>query len=573
MIIITRINNLVFILLLYFWSISCGPRSLNSKGESPNIIWLVAEDLGPYIPAFGDSTVDTPNLDRLSREGVRYTNVYSVSGVCSPSRAALATGMYPSSIGAHNMRTLFQQPAAKQKGIINYEVVPPPEVKMVSQIMRENDYYCTNNQKEDYQFFKSILAWDESSIFAHWRNRPQNSKFFSVFNFGVTHESNIWNPWFRQFDLDPFPPHRSLKGGWWKQFEGLKKPLYIDQGINIKIPPYLPETDIVLEDMKRMYSNIVEMDDKVGLILSQLEEDGLLEKTIIVWYTDHGGPLPRQKRLLYDSGINVPLIIRYPGKDRAGEVDQRMISFVDFAPTLLSMAKIRPSPNYQGYAFEGVYKASHSRKYIHAAADRFDEHYDMIRAVRDKKFKYIRNFNTEKPYYLPLEYRERMGSMKELLRLRDSGQLNEIQMQWFRSSKPNEELFDVSNDPHELRNIADNSVYKDKLIELRNECSRWMEEIKDMGFIEEEKIIQTFWPDKKQPKTSLPVVEVIDGYINIKTETPGASIGYKYGWDEGPGDGWRPYSELNKPLKGERIKCIAHRIGFCPSDTIYFPDN
>ena len=125
-------------------------------------------------------------------------------------------------------------------------------------------------------------------------------RFFSVFNFGVTHESNIWNPWFRQFDLDPFPPHRSLKGGWWKQFEGLKKPLYIDQGINIKIPPYLPETDIVLEDMKRMYSNIVEMDDKVGLILSQLEEDGLLEKTIIVWYTDHGGPLPRQKRLLFD---------------------------------------------------------------------------------------------------------------------------------------------------------------------------------------------------------------------------------------------------------------------------------
>ena len=573
MIIITRINNLVFILLLYFWSISCGPRSLNSKGESPNIIWLVAEDLGPFIPAFGDSTIDTPNLDRLSREGVRYTNVYSVSGVCSPSRAALATGMYPTSIGAHNMRTLFQQPAAKQKGIINYEVVPPPEVKMVSQIMRENDYYCTNNRKEDYQFFKSVLAWDESSIFAHWRNRPKNSNFFSVFNFGVTHESNIWNPWFRQFDLDPFPPHRSLKGGWWKQFDGLKKPLYVDQGINIKIPPYLPETDIVLEDMKRMYSNIVEMDDKVGLILSQLEEDGLLEKTIIVWYTDHGGPLPRQKRLLYDSGINVPLIIRYPDKDRAGEVDQRMISFVDFAPTLLSMAKIKPSPNYQGHAFEGEYKASHSRKYIHAAADRFDEHYDMIRAVRDKKFKYLRNFNTEKPYYLPLEYRERMGSMKELLRLRDSGQLNEIQMQWFRSSKPNEELFDVSNDPHELRNIADNSAYKDKLIELRNECSRWMKEIKDMGFIEEEKIIQTFWPDRKQPKTSLPVVEVIDGYINIKTETPGASIGYKYGWDEGPGDGWRPYSELNKPLKGERIKCIAHRIGFSPSDTIYFPDN
>ena len=142
--------------------------------------------------------------------------------------------------------------------------------------------------------------------------------------------------------------------------------------------------------MKRMYSNIVEMDNKVGLILSQLEEDGLLEKTIIVWYTDHGGPLPRQKRLLYDSGIKVPMIIRYPNGKRAGEVDERLISFVDFAPTLLSMVNILPPKNQQGMAFEGKFKSTNRRLYIHAAADRFDEHYDMIRAVRDKRYKYLK---------------------------------------------------------------------------------------------------------------------------------------------------------------------------------------
>ena len=400
------------ITLFFFIFLSCSNKiKIDVK---PNILWLVAEDLSPYLPSFGDSTIITPNLDRLAKEGVRYSNVFSISGVCAPSRSAIVTGMYPTSIGAHHMRTLSQQPAAKKRGLINYEVVPPPNVKMVSQVLRENGYYCTNNKKEDYQFYKSVLAWDESSIFAHWRNRPKNSKFFSVFNFGVTHESNLWDPWYRQFDLDPFPPDRNV-GKWWEKFSGTEKPLYVSENIDLNIPPYLPDNSTVRNDMMRMYSNIVEMDEKVGLIIDQLEEDGLLEETIIVFYTDHGGPLPRQKRLLYDSGIKVPMIIRYPNKVRAGQIDERMISFVDFAPTLLSMVKIEPPDYYHGFPFEGIFKSKDDREYIHAAADRFDEYYDQIRAVRDKQYKYLRNYNTDKPYYLPLEYRERMNSMQELL--------------------------------------------------------------------------------------------------------------------------------------------------------------
>jgi len=550
----------IFFLFFFF---SCD--SNNHLSNRLNVVWLVAEDLGPYIPSFGDSTIKTPNLSRLAREGVCYNNVYSVSGVCSPSRASIVTGMYPTSIGAHHMRTISQQPAAREKGIIDYEVVPPPQVKMVSQVLRENRYYCTNNKKEDYQFYKSILAWDESSVFAHWRNRPKDSKFFSIFNFGVTHESNLWDPWYRQFDLDPFPPDRS-KEKWWEAFIGVNKTLYTPEDINLRIPPYLPDNNFVRKDLMRMYSNIIEMDQKVGLILDQLEEDGLLDKTIIVFYTDHGGPLPRQKRLLYDSGIRVPMIIRYPNKVRSGETDDRLISFVDFAPTLLSMVGISPPDYYQGIAFEGKFRTNNTREYIHASADRFDEHYDLIRAVRDKRYKYLKNYYPERPYYLPLEYRERMNTMKELLRMRQEGVLNDIQAQWFRTSKPEEELFDTYNDPHELYNLADDVSFEKKLIELRAECNRWVNDVDDKGFIAETELIETFWPDKKQPTTEEPKITVKEGKVHVTCDTKGAGIGYKYSdRDKYPWTGWRIY---DKPIELEDVQEIelrTHRIGFLPS--------
>ncbi len=554
--------------LFLFLIITCTDK--NGIKNRPNIVWLVAEDLGLYIPPFGDSTVSTPNLSQLAKEGVIYNNVYSVSGVCSPSRSAIVTGMYPSSIGAHHMRTLSQQPAAKKKGLINYEVVPPEQVKMVSQILRENGYYCTNNQKEDYQFYKSLTAWDESSIYAHWRNRPDSTNFFSIFNFGVTHESNLWDPWYRHFDLDPFPPERDI-GRWWEQFAGVEKPLYVPENIEISVPPYLPNNDIVKKDMKRMYSNIVELDNKVGLILKQLKEDHLLEKTIIVFYTDHGGPLPREKRLLYDSGIKVPMIVRFPNQYRAGEIDDRLISFVDFAPTLLSMANISLPGYHQGIAFEGKYKSKNNRKYVYAAADRFDEHYDMIRAVRDVRYKYLKNFNPEKPYYLPLEYREKMGTMKELLKMNQDGLLDSLQLQWFRSEKPKEELFDTELDPYELKNLAYDPKYYSKINELRNECKKWMNEINDKGYIEEEKLINTFWPNKIQPVTSDPIIKIVGNNLVINCGTKGANIGYKYpSKDVNPWIGWRPYTKPIPHEVGVQIEFKAHRIGFLPSEKIIY---
>lgn len=569
MIATTTINSrLARVCLTLCALLGSGHVCAQTTGGQPNILWLVAEDMSPYLSTFGDPTVSTPNLDRLAAEGVRYTNVYSVSGVCAPSRAALATGMYPTSIGAHHMRTIHQQDEARDLGLIDYEVVPPPHVRMVSEIMREHGYYASNNSKEDYQFHPSLMAWDETSLFAHWRNRPEGKPFFSVFNFGVTHEGQIWSPattWNLRYGRDVFPPDRNQEVVWKPFPPGVEKELYIPADLQVPVPPYLPDTPPVIKDIRRMYSNVVEMDRYVGVILNQLEEDGLFDETIIVWYTDHGGPLPRQKRLLYDSGLHVPMIVRYPGRERAGEVDDRLISFVDFAPTLLSQAGIQPPHYMQGRAFDGEFAEEDERPYIFAAADRFDGHYDTIRAARDKQYKYLRNFQPERGYYLPLDYREQMATMQELLRLRDAGELNEFQSQWFRSSKPEEELFDTWADPHELGNLADDPAHAEKLAEFRLVLQQWMDETGDMGFVPENDLIERFWPGREQPITATPVVRQGGGTVSITSATEGASIGYRLPGDEAPGKGWRVYTEPLHLEPGTHIEIVAHRLGYTPS--------
>ncbi len=510
--------------------------------DRPNILWLVAEDLSPIIPAFGDDTVATPNLDRLAAEGVRYTRVFSTSGVCAPSRAALATGMYQNRIGAQHMRTANVSGFGVD-GLIPYEAVPPPFVKMHSQYFREAGYYTSNNAKEDYQFRKAVTAWDDSSRTAHWRNRGVDQPFFSVFNFNITHESQIWVQ--------------------------AENPLQVPEDLEVPIPPYLPDTAVAQRDVRQVYSNIVAMDEQVGQILEELEQDGLLESTVIFWYSDHGGPLPRQKRLLYDAGLQVPMIIRYPGRWRAGELDDQLISFVDFKSTALSLAGIEPPEYVDGRAFAGEFQSSESRQYIHAAADRFDRQYDTIRAVRDNRFKYLRNYHPERGYYLPLTYREQMPIMQELLRLRDQNGLTEAQSQWFRESKPAEELFDTLADPHELTNLALDPAYSDKLLELRGELDRWLSGFDDKGMMPEPDLINEIWPGMEQPVTSSPTASRQYDRVVLSSLTPGANIGYQMlGPAEEFGSTWQVYTEPLELLPGMRLNAIAHRIGYQPSSMI-----
>lgn len=539
-----------------------------SNLDKPNILWLVTEDMGAYIPPFGDETVSTPNLSRLANEGVIYPNVYSTSGVCAPSRAALATGMYPSSIGANHMRVNSYM---KETGLPAYEAVPPSDVKMISELLRMKGYYCSNNYKEDYQFKAPVTAWDESSPYAHWRNRKKNQPFFSVFNFTDTHESGLFEPYgFRHIETRHY--HAGDTAYTWKPDRMSEKetPVHLPKNTNFKIPPYLPDTPVVRNDMWKLYNNIAEMDRQVGAVLKQLEDDGLLENTIVFFYGDHGGPLPREKRLIYDSGLNTPLIIRFPNKKNAGTKDGQLISFVDFAPTLLSLIGEKPLSSMQGQSFLGKYKANTKRKYIHAAADRFDEVTDAIRAVRDQKFKYIKNYRPNQGYYLPLAYREQIPSMKELLRLRDEGKLNAVQMQWFRNSKPEEELFDCEADPYELNNLAKNPAYKKQLSTMRTEMQTWLTSVNDKPNLPEKQLINELWGGSlTQPVTEKPMLTNSNGKISIITNTQGASIAYRIKSKKGGySKQWEVYQKPLEVSKGTTIQVQAHRIGYLRSKII-----
>jgi len=536
--------------------------------EKPNILWLVCEDMGPYIPAFGDSTIETPNLSRLAEEGIIYPNLYSVSGVCAPSRSAIATGMYPTSIGTTHMRTKSH---TKQTGLRAYEGIPPAEVKMISELLRMNGYYCTNNFKEDYQFIAPVTAWDETGHYAHYKNRAEGQPFYAIFNFTETHESGLFEPYGHRH-IETRHYHEGDTSYTWPagRMNEEQTNKHISKDIDFPIPPYLPDNEVVRRDMWKMYNNIAEMDQQVGVVLKQLEDDGLLDNTIIFFYGDHGGPLPRQKRLIYDSGLNTPLIVRFPNKQQANKKDEQLVSFVDFAPTLLSLAGVIPPEYMQGQAFLGNYPAMEKRKYIHAAADRFDEVTDAIRAVRDNRFKYIRNYRSEKGYYLPLAYREQIPTMQELLRLRDEGNLNEIQALWFRESKPREELFDCEADPHELNNLAQDPSYSDKLEELHAEMDRWITEIGDQPNLPEAELIEQLWNGAEtQPVTAEPVITSVNGEVSISCATEGASIGYKItGADGAEPMAWNVYQEPFTAPQGMKLKVKAHRIGFKASNVV-----
>lgn len=537
------ITGLTAVLVLLAWA------GGTTAGEvaPPNIVWIVIEDLSPILPPYGDNTARTPAISDLAREGVRYTSAFSTSGVCAPSRAALVTGMYPSHIGANHMRTgpwvsgnvdgdaIGRYGERMPDGVTPYEAMPGPEVKMLSELLRRQGYYASNNAKEDHQFRAPPTAWDDSSREAHWRNRPDASQpFFAVFNIGVTHESQIWAR-----------PER---------------PVLIPEDTELPIPPYLVDDEATRADVRRLYSNIIEMDQQVGARMAELNDAGLLDSTWVFFFSDHGGPLPRQKRLLYDAGLRVPLIVRPPGGGKA-ETEERLVSFVDFLPTMLSLVGAAIPEWTQGQAFLGDGDEG-PRRYVHAAADRFDETTDAVRAVRDQRFKYLRNLRPDQGYYLPLAYREQMASMQSLLAGRDAGTLTEAQAQWFRADKPQEELFDVARDPHELVNLAGDPEYASVLAGLRNEYELWSARIEDTGLLPERQYFERIWPDGQQPATQPPVFNRLeDGRIAITTATPGASVGYRL-----PGEpAWRVYQEPLAVAPGVHVAAVAQRIGYTRS--------
>lgn len=502
-----------------------------------NILWITCEDMGPRVGAYGDRTVPTPNIDRLAREGVRYNRAFATYGVCAPSRHTLITGMYPTSTGAMAMRTWKRTSALdkisdpKLLAIPTYEATPPPEVKCFSEYFRAAGYYCTNNSKTDYQFRDPITAWDESGKDAHWRNRPDKKMpFFAVFNNTTTHESGTFKP---------------------------RSPKTCDPQ-TVDVPLYYPDIPSVRQDIARHYDNIAAMDKWVGQILKQLEEDQLLDKTIILFFSDHGDGLPRAKRWVYDSGIHIPLIVRWPAKKDGGTVNNQLVSFIDFAPSMLSIAGLSVPGYMQGRVFLGPDKAG-PRKYIYAFRDRMDPAPERIRAVRDKQFKYVRNYRSDLPYIGFIPYRDQAAMMQDILKLQKSNQLGGDQWQFWAKSKPLEELYDLEADPHEINNLAANPQYFTKLHELRQAHLAWKAKYGDLGEIPETELIKKLWPpDGVQPVTSDPAIEIQNGVAEISCDTQGSSIAYRLGKD----GRWLLYTRPFRVRKTRLIEAQAIRLGW-----------
>ena len=392
------------------------PRVGSAAGggvKSPNILWISCEDISCELGCYGYPNISTPDLDRLAAQGLRYSNAYTAAPVCAPNRSTIITGMYANSIGSSHMRTTSTG--------YEYECVPPPYVRCFTEYLRAAGYYCTNNSKTDYQFAPPVTAWDQNgSKHGDWAGRAPGQPFFSVINLFTTHESKIRTP----LEKDP-----------------VKDPA------SVELPPYYPDTPLVRRDMARYLDNIETMDRQVGEILERLERDGLADNTIVMFWSDHGRGLPRGKRWIYDSGIQVPVIVRYPGKIAPGSVSGRLISSVDFGPTVLSLTGLDIPVHMQGRPFLGP-KSAPERDYIFAFRDRMDETYDMIRAVRDKRYKYIRNYHPEKPYAQAIAYMDLMPTLQEWRRLFAEGKLEGPQKLFFADTKPVHELYDCDADPH-----------------------------------------------------------------------------------------------------------------------------
>ena len=438
----------VFFLILF-----CFFQNLLAR---PNILWISAEDIGPQFGCYGDPHAITPNIDQLASQGTRYTNAYTTAGVCAPCRSGIITGMYQNSIGTHHMRC---------------NSLLPSWLKPFPKALKESGYYCTNNSKTDYQFSKPSTneIWDQSGSRAHWKNRKKDQPFFAVFNYTGCHESGIASE----------SKYKSVTAN--LTAKERQNPNKIST-----LPPYYPDTPAVREDWKRNYELITAMDSWAGSLIKEIKDQGLYEDTIIFFWSDHGVGLPRAKRWLYHSGTHVPLIVRIPGQ-LAGKVDHQLVSSIDFGPTVLNLAGIKVHDKLQGRAFLGK-NLSAPRKYVFGARDRMDERYDIIRAVFDGRFRYIRNFEPLKPYYQYMNTPEKGATMREIRRAEKESSLTAAGKLFSSIKKPVEELYDVKKDPHEINNLASDSKYLSKIKLMRNVMSNWQSTIGDIGLIPEAEI-------------------------------------------------------------------------------------
>ena len=421
---------------------------VSAEDNLPNIVWLVSEDHGPQMGCYGDAEATTPHVDELASTSLRYLFCWSNAPVCAPARSTLIAGMYATSTGGEHMRSMVRMAPGQQ---------------MYPQLLRNAGYYCTNNSKEDYNLAKPGKVWDESSKNAHWKKRPSGKPFFAVFNSEKSHESKL--------RLRPHKP--------------------IHDPARVRIPAYHPDTPEVRQDWAQYYDTVTEADADAGQRLRELREAGLADNTIVFYFADHGSGMPRNKRWPLDCGLHVPLVVHIPEKFRhlrphdyvPGGTTDRLVSFVDFAPTLLSLAGVKPPEWMQGQAFLGPHSAP-PRKHLFGYRGRMDERYDLVRSVTDGRYVYVRQYLPHLPYGQHVSYMFQTPTTQVWKRLHEEGKLNREQDSFW-LPKPAEELYDLKGDRDEVHNLADSAEHKEVLERLRTVHREHLLQIRDVGLMPE----------------------------------------------------------------------------------------
>ena len=430
------------------------PGNASTAGSLPNIVWIFVEDTNPWMGCYGDKTVPTPNIDWLASQGVRFTRAYMPSAVCSPTRSAIALGAMQTSLGVHNHRSSRRR--------VPEEVIYLPEgVKTVYELMREAGYYVTSVQgKNDFNF-----VWRPEDLYDYvvptnwgfspdqWRRRPKGKPFFAQIQLAGGKNTGR----FAGAPADSNGPFTDLS--------------------KVQVAPYYPDHPIIRREYAHHYDTIRQTDDEVGEILSALKADGLLENTVIFFFSDHGMRLPRHKQFLYEGGIRVPFIVAGPGLPK-GQVRDDLVSGIDITVTTLSLAGVKPGSWMEGRdIFAPDYQP---REYVIAARDRCDFTIDRIRAVVTQRYKYIRNFMTDRPLMQP-QYRDGSDYLEIGRQLYREGKLNEVQSFIWLPTRVPEEFYDLENDPHETKNLVNDPAYAAELERHRKLLEDWIKSTDDKG--------------------------------------------------------------------------------------------
>lgn len=447
-------------LLLLCGLASC---SLGSAAERPNIVWLLSEDNSKhFLQLFDPHGAETPAIEKLAAQGLKFRHAFSCSPVCSVARTTLMSGIYAPRIGTHFHRKI--KPVRLPEG---WRLFPA--------YLREAGYYTTNNRKKDYNLVEKPGVWDESSGKASWRNRPEpETPFFHMASYAASHESSL---------------HFSEKKR--QQFD-------LENAETAFVPPHHPNTELFRETYAYYHTRIKVVDDWVGKIVGQLEQDGLLEDTFIFYFGDHGGVLPGSKGYLRETGLHVPLVVRIPENWKhlvaipAGKSVDGFVSFIDFAPTVLHLASVEVPEHFDGEAFLGKdlsLETLNQRDEAFGYADRFDEKYDQCRSLRKGKYKYIRNYQAFYPDALQNNYRYRMLAYQQWREYYHAGKLNEAQRRFF-EPKPPEELYDLEAAPYETNNLADDPEFASVLKRLRHRLTERLQALPDLSFYPETVLVE-----------------------------------------------------------------------------------